>query len=161
MAAAQPVCKFNQYGHCKFGTECRNFHNKITCQNFPCTAEGCMSRHPSQCKFFSLFGRCKFREACSYLHFKSKNIFENNLHGEIETWKEEIKVLKSAVESLKLRNSEVSQLDGNCVTADLVANANLVNSDEIDYPCDLCDVRFKSEDSLQNHKNCLHQPKQA
>ena len=114
MAAEQPFCKFHQYVHCKFGSKCKKFHTTETCLNFPCKLEACRSRHPSQCKFFSLFGKCKFYETCSYLHIVAGNTVDKILSDKIKVLKEEndsnkekIRVFEHEIENFRRRIFEM------------------------------------------------------
>ena len=45
------ICKFHQYGYCKFGAECPKFHTEDICKEFPCQNDNCSSRHPKNCNF--------------------------------------------------------------------------------------------------------------
>ena len=65
--ASQPICKFHQYGYCKFGSPCRHFHTQDTCITENCDKLSCTSRHPRLCLYLTRFGHCKFGTACSYL----------------------------------------------------------------------------------------------
>ena len=71
--AAEQVCNFYKYGHCKFMDLCRNKHVKELCQNEVCEVINCPLRHPKTCRFYLFYGRCKF-EPCSYLHKESEEM---------------------------------------------------------------------------------------
>ena len=103
MATDQPFCKFHQFGHCKFGPHCKKFHTKQTCSNLKCNMNSCTLRHPRQCKFYVLFGRCKFNESCSFLHSTA----EDNL---IKALQEDILSLKTEIHSLKEKNHEIEAM---------------------------------------------------
>ena len=65
---AQPLCKFHQYGHCKFSQTCKHFHTKDTCTSSNCDRSQCTARHPKMCVYFLRLGWCKSGTDCSYLH---------------------------------------------------------------------------------------------
>ena len=94
------VCRFHLFGHCKFGETCRKFHILNTCTNFPCLLDNCPSRHPPMCKFFAQFGKCKYNEACYYIH--------QNKNGEINKALEDLKHLEEEIEALKAHNTQIS-----------------------------------------------------
>ena len=64
----ETICKFNQFGYCKFQTHCRKQHMMDMCQNIECDLKTCLLRHSSICKYYFSFGRCKFADTCAYLH---------------------------------------------------------------------------------------------
>ena len=64
----ETVCKHPQFGYCKFQENCRKEHILEICKTPSCPMVGCPLRHPKNCKFFSIFGICKFGEHCAYLH---------------------------------------------------------------------------------------------
>ena len=100
------VCKHNQRGYCKFGMQCRKHHINEICQNGNCSLEVCQKRHPNVCKFFSIFGSCKFGEDCAYTHIKSKR--ENSIEKLIK----EIEHLKRKVDEL-MTEKAVNDLEQN------------------------------------------------
>ena len=102
--SVENYCKYNLFGHCKFGDNCRKFHVKSICPNFPCLLEGCASRHPRPCKFFVLYGKCKFDEKCSFLHVSTND--------KIAQAEKEIKTLKNEIEALKANWHRVESILG-------------------------------------------------
>ena len=128
------VCKFHQYGSCKFGDTCRQFHTLHTCNNFHCDRSSCLSRHPKSCVYHQNFEYCKFESKCFFLHFESKTEI---LGREIKTLKEgfqaileslsnkedEIKLLSEKIKELdKFKSSLNKQLNNSLVL--IVANAS-------------------------------------
>ena len=137
---AEPaICKYNQFGHCKFGTQCQKYHTQITCNSFPCVDINCASRHPKICTYFSLYGKCKFAESCSYLHFRQELPQKNHIQKEIENLISEILKLKrkndEIIESLKKLSEEMSNLKKYCRMNKAVAELEIeldVNTDKMD-----------------------------
>ena len=66
--AAQDVCRYHQFGHCKFSDKCRFIHAQERCENPECEIRSCNLRHPRKCKWFRDYRRCKFGEWCSFDH---------------------------------------------------------------------------------------------
>ena len=90
------MCKFNQEGFCRFGTNCLRRHENEICPNRSvCENPECSKRHPKSCKYFYQFGECKFREACAYSHKKEiKNNKVEELEREVAELKEDMRKLK-------------------------------------------------------------------
>ena len=95
--AADPtlVCKFNRTGFCKFQENCRNLHINEICVENECNLKSCSKRHPRKCKYFSIFGQCKFGSRCAYLHIQSSSCLE------LKALKEEIEKQKAKVRELE------------------------------------------------------------
>ena len=71
MATTETICKYNQYGFCKHRMNCRKQHVMEVCSNHQCNNLTCTLRHPRPCKFFLNYGRCKFEDACAFLHIRN------------------------------------------------------------------------------------------
>ena len=75
--AVKEVCKYYQYGHCKYNITCSKRHLETECEIANRTDVACEMRHPKVCRYFYTFGRCKFNP-CSYRHeapdYKIKNL---------------------------------------------------------------------------------------
>ena len=147
MAAEVLFCTFHQFGHCKFGSTCRKFHTKETCNTFKCIINDCPLRHPRQCKFYVLYGMCKFGTECSFLHAT----IDYEVKQAIKTLQDEVFSLKSEILSLRAMNHDL-QSSLNSFKEELKAG----KPDEIEsesfpnFSCELCDLEFISEDILQN-----------
>ena len=156
MAINTPLCKFNLYGHCKFGDKCEKRHIENTCDQFPCLIEDCSGRHPPMCKYFDRYGLCKFKDECSYLHLSKTDNF-----GKLE---DEIESLRKEIENLKIQNNLLQSLSKkiDCVESK-------INEIEVDiriqndnsklrtlFSCDKCEQSFDSNKSLTNHKQTVH-----
>ena len=159
MAAEDSFCKFHQFGHCKFGPTCRKFHTKDTCSNFKCTMVACSSRHPKQCKFYMLYGRCKFADNCSYLHVPTRNTIENALSQEIESLKVEVKLLKSENIEMKSKLSRLDTIeqDIRCLKEDGIGKSDSFS--EKKHACDVCDYKANTATVLKRHKTMKHKNK--
>ena len=62
------ICRYHQFGHCKFRNLCRHRHIDDICYANECSISTCEKRHPRECKFFNQYSKCKFSEYCSYSH---------------------------------------------------------------------------------------------
>jgi hypothetical protein len=142
MAALENVCKFHQFGHCKFGSQCKKRHTINTCTNFPCKNMGCPMRHPRISKFFTHFARCKFDNQCSYLHTIASESSTRDLASEIDEMKEEIETLKSNCQALKM---EILKL-----------NSAEEQVPSLPLPCDEYDIVCENDDKLKQHKKTFH-----
>ena len=145
------TCKFNQYGFCKFGTHCRKHHIMDICPIYQCMDKVCTLRHPRACRFFFQFGRCKFGDLCAYLHNSSNKTLED-----------EIKVLKSEVESIKARNSEIESLLYRMSLMETEINtirevcAKISKEPPENFVCEHCDYKASSSSVLKRHITIKH-----
>ena len=99
--AADLYCRHHQYGHCKYGLQCRKQHSAETCENFPCTVNSCSKRHPKVCRYFLFTGNCKFNENCSFLHKHVPQSPPDNLEKKIEKLREDIESLTREIKRMK------------------------------------------------------------
>ena len=72
------ICRYNQFGHCKYSEKCRFRHNNEKCDRNDCNVNEFEKRHPKICIFIRKFGKCKFTSYCSYDHEEPRDIIENN-----------------------------------------------------------------------------------
>ena len=86
------ICRYNQFGHCKYGDKCHFKHNTEKCVTKDCNVSDCERRYPKICIYFRKYGRCKFKTYCSFDHEKPKDILENS---------EKIAELERKVENLQ------------------------------------------------------------
>ena len=99
------VCRFNQFGFCKFKNNCFKKHVDITCENEKCFKSDCELRHPKKCRYFSEYSYCKFGEYCRFGHEKVK---KSNIDKEIEKLRCEIETSKKVIEA---KDSEIKEKD--------------------------------------------------
>ena len=62
------ACKFNKYGHCKYGRYCNFRHVNKKCDKINCDIKTCDYRHPKYCRYILQHSTCKFQEYCSFEH---------------------------------------------------------------------------------------------
>ena len=88
--SVETICKFHKFGYCKFGLTCHKQHVTKVCESEACGISNCTSRHPSYCKYFERYKRCKFGEYCSFLHMENSDtkvkddkvkLLENDTHN--------------------------------------------------------------------------------
>ena len=154
MAAEVAFCKFHQFGHCKFGSMCRKFHTEETCNTFKCIIKDCPKRHPRQCKFYKLYGRCKFDTDCSFLHATS----DDEVTKALKSIHDEVLALKSEILSLKSVNQDL-QSSLNSIKEELkTSNLDEIESEIVSvFSCELCDLEFPTEDILKQHIVTIHE----
>ena len=92
------TCRFNKFGHCKFKATCRKVHLENVCQIDACDGTSCNMRHPVLCRYFSLFGRCKF-SPCSYRHEVLENKKIRDLEAKVEREEINLKKLELSIET--------------------------------------------------------------
>ena len=102
---SERVCRFNQFGFCKFKKNCFRKHVDITCENVKCLKPDCQLRHPKKCRYFSEYRYCKFGEYCRFGHDK---VMKSNIDKEIEKLKCEIKTYKKVIEE---KDSKIKEKD--------------------------------------------------
>ena len=86
------ICQFHQYGHCKF--------------SFPCQDNTCPKRHPTMCKFFAMYRRCKFAERCSFLHCGLSECDQTASAG-VKPTVQEVSKLREEVKNLRIENERL------------------------------------------------------
>ena len=96
----ETVCFFHNYGFCKYRETCRKIHYKETCGVKFCETPGCAKRHPQNCKYFTIYNRCKFGTFCSYAHVTTEVEVSSN-NSEDEEKKAKIAILENRVKSLE------------------------------------------------------------
>ena len=141
----QPQCKFHKFGHCKFGTKCRNFHNPHTCPNsLNCKDSTCTARHPVSCRYHVKYGFCKFGADCSFLH---SSTIEQNSDVKID-----VKMLKESLEhllnSIKIKEMEIERLE---------ERIQLIDKHQSYCSCDKCGLLFSSVAFLKSHIESTHE----
>ena len=105
------VCRFNQFGYCKFGNSCFRKHVNSICENGRCFKSDCELRHPKKCRYFLQYSYCKFGEFC---RFKHEDIRNDGIDKEIEKLRFEIEKLGKAIETkeneIKNKDIEIRKL---------------------------------------------------
>ena len=73
-SASENVCHYNNVGFCKYGNTCKRKHYEELCESKYCKEGNCKKRHPRDCFFYQVYGRCKFGEFCRFRHALPDNI---------------------------------------------------------------------------------------
>ena len=100
---AADVCRFNKNGFCKFGEECRNRHVREICGVPQCGEQECERRHPRPCRFFAIYGSCRFGEDCAYLHKVKKDDAVVELEHRVAAAEERIRALEDLIRQIYLK----------------------------------------------------------
>ena len=161
IGTSQPVCKFNQTGFCKFGENCTNMHVNKLCNTLNCNKHICNNRHPKQCKYFLVSGKCRFNNDCAFAHKKSgTNIKVEELEMEVIQLKLEVESLKSNVlrgENELLRKS-LEELKvivvSNSQIIESLQNKSKVCEDQ--FKCEICGYKASSTTILKSHMTKKH-----
>ena len=105
------VCRFNQFGYCKFGNSCFRKHVNSICENVRCFKPDCELRHPKKCRYFFQFSYCKFGDYCRFKHEEIRN---DGIDKEIEKLRLEIdklgKVIETKENEIKNKDIEIRKL---------------------------------------------------
>ena len=97
----QEICRYNQKGFCKFGSQCFKYHENEKCLDRNCTPNECIKRHPKVCRYFAQYRFCKFGGDCVFVHEKNVTTEEFELTMEdVKNLKAEVDVLKNTIKSL-------------------------------------------------------------
>ena len=163
------VCQFNNYGYCKFGSQCQKKHYNTVCELLDdCTENKCEKRHPKVCRFYSKNQKCRHQESCAYTH-KGKEDKQTKVIGQITELlikhekditqlNEEVSILKNLVqymahELVKHFNKEVESTD----------NEKNVHKEDIEtappengLKCGKCEYTTKNKNMLKKHMNTKH-----
>ena len=118
--ATPVICKFNQFGYCRYQEMCRKQHINKKCENSSCNRRTCTLRHPKICTFFRDYGYCKFGEFCKFIHSEQEKIMDEykrenemivkklaNIEKEIDILKQhEVEIVSKRVYDEKISNLE-------------------------------------------------------
>ena len=101
------ICKYNKYGHCKYGKFCNFAHENRKCETKFCDFKKCDKRHPKNCKYVVNNKPCKFGEFCSFEHgFENlltvpEDASENRMEDKIKKLEAMIVTKDSEIEYLR------------------------------------------------------------
>ena len=182
--ATETVCKFFQFGHCKFGEKCKKNHVKENCDKTICEIQACQLRHPKTCKYFSIYQFCKFGDYCDFKHP------EKNDGSQIEELNQKVSALEAKVCELESLIEQVigkesaqeaedayedeetheteheSDSDTNidhseCVERGFCRHGDTSTEEEMgkSFKCDKCDFTSNSEMGVNIHRGKQHGPK--
>ena len=105
MAAADQICQYFKYGHCRYEDRCRHQHVREICEEVECNIKLCRRRHPRVCVYFSMFRRCKFNSHCNYKHEHfDRNALPSN---EVSSIMEKVTKLEEIVANLEMENNQL------------------------------------------------------
>ena len=167
------ICKFNQFGFCKFKQHCNKKHdNEICGKQSECEDGKCSQRHPKICRNFTKDRKCRHRDNCAYLHIENVNqqtklnehmtLLMLKHERDISALIEEVNSLKSLVQSMSIqldvtKEKEVISEDFADKDNDKVQEGpEKVSSSEPEYKCDLCNFKSEKLITLNKHKNTKH-----
>ena len=147
----QLVCKFHQYGHCKFGSHCMHFHTKDTCPIHLCNHNSCEARHPKPCLYFSRNSYCKFGSSCLFLH-SSPAPSSCQLQDDILNFKDNLQLV---ITSLNINEIELMTLEekGNELEKELEAKDC---TSAVSFQYDSFEYYGSSKTVLKHHKSIKH-----
>ena len=125
-------CKFDNFGYCKFNTDCKFKHATETC-NVKCDTKVCDKRHPKPCKYEH---KCKRLQTCAYRHQNVQTLVD---------FKAEIEALQNTVNDL---------LELKTVMVALKKTVDTLTADN-----EHCKMKIEHlEDALASMKNKQKQP---
>ena len=145
------VCKFNQFGFCKYEKTCRKRHNNSKCDYKDCDLNTCEKRHPKPCTYFLAYNRCKFGSFCRFNHSDEKEVYLKTLTSRIESLEETVVQNNQAIDQMR---EKIEALENKCSNDD-ESHVNYTQdsyvSDVTFLECVQCDKTFESENGLISH----------
>ena len=172
--AAQNVCRYFKFGHCKFTDKCRFVHVEQICENPKCEIRTCNLRHPKICKYFRDYNRCKFSDWCSFKHVENetvgaatfKEIFDKVEFLQktiiekaelIDNLAEKIKVIEERLSSIESKDAGNRETNNQYTIENMSETTNeCEQSEEKKFKCEKCSFETKSERGLNIHKKRKH-----
>ena len=138
------ICLHQKFGHCKYGQKCRLKHVTLTCDKADCELHVCELRHPSPCRYFSLYGNCKFGTYCSFSHIVTE---KTPLGGNLEEY--DFRIMKEKLASMEKRLDEKdAQVEILETEVDLLKSENLKIKLEIQTLLD--QMKSHTETAIKN-----------
>ena len=168
------ICKYNQYGFCKYRKSCKDFHVSEVCEHTTCENNSCIKRQPK----FNTGNGCRFKDCCAYKHTEKLASNQSEINkavaevtvkheDEIKTLKDEmynmkitVKAMEDKIQSLMNELKEQNQTNKEVEIIENVLshkNKDTHTSDEEPGPktvnnkketilkCDICKQQFKTE----------------
>ena len=110
---AGPICKYNQRGFCRYGVKCRQRHVNESCSNSDCQDESCLLRHPYKCRYFYLYGDCKFGDDCAYVHGESEDKLRiRSLEEKLSLFEAKVILLERSISELVVKLDTFMCMEG-------------------------------------------------
>ena len=160
-----PQCKYNQRGFCRYGAQCRQRHVNESCGNSDCQDESCLLRHPYKCKYFYLYGTCKFGDDCAYVHGESEDkVRIRCLEEKLSMFEAKVILLERSISELVIKldtfmcmdNSEDRSIDTATDVTEEVIDTEPLKQQEDKFSCHLCDFVSNRPYGLVIHKGRKH-----
>ena len=129
METKETICKFNQFGYCKYLTHCRKHHIMDICPNIQCKEAACLFRHPRICKYFLDYGSCKFDSSCAFRHESNTK----NKDQEIEALKSELQVIETKIRNLEAQERRLEKLEADIKVIENAGNSEKEQSEAVIY----------------------------
>ena len=108
---ASVVCSYFRRGYCKYKDRCRNLHISETCKYNDCANNSCQYRHPLPCRYFALYGVCRFGLNCSYQHDTSLMEQIMSINKNMEKFAEKLVAMEKAIKHLKIGDHTTQHVD--------------------------------------------------
>ena len=120
------VCLHFKHGYCKFKELCRKRHYTEICNEKDCEMKKCLKRHPTVCRYYQAYGRCKFAEYCQFKHistnFESEQEVANDLKIKMTDCMEKVASLENIIKKrdceIDLLNKNVKELEMKLISID-------------------------------------------
>ena len=105
------LSKHNQRGPWKFGSDCINQHEHLTCENgLFCQDSLCRSRHLRKCRYFAIDEFCMFGTKYSYIH-RVEN--KTNVREKWKVWKQKWMYLRIKLTVARGKSKETKSKEKN------------------------------------------------
>ena len=171
----QVVCKHNQTGYCKYGSQCHQFHINSICKENICRDKTCKERHPRTCRYFARDSICKRQDKCAYAHIEHKHqTHVQKLEEEVKTLKEEVQNITEHIKKMmQYINKDIKEIKEqqhhftNNLSEMMVKIIDLEDEKkpeqkpetsihQYEFHCEQCDYKCSKEVTLKKHKNTIH-----
>ena len=113
-----------------------------------CQDESCLLRHPYKCRYFYLYGNCKFGDGCAYVHGESEDKVKIKcLEEKLSMFETKVILLERSISELVIKldtfmcmdNSEDDSIDTATDVTEEVIDTEPLKQQEDKFSCHLCD----------------------
>ena len=139
------TCKYNQYGHCRYGRFYNFQHVNQKCDKDNCNSKMCILRHPKKCRNILQNKTCPFGNVCDFDHGHDSSNNDSKEHLEVKIIKLEELLIAEIQQLLQKQNED---------------NESFSNEPPVlHYKCEQCKFEARSSAGLKVHIGKKHKIK--